>query len=231
VTDGRRPYGSHSFVMAPWAGRVRDATARWAGRTLPLPVGDAPHAMHGLVHDRPWTLVDATPTTVTTRIEIDAEEWFAPLHLTQTVEVRAGAVQLRLVAAAPDGPAPATVGWHPWFRRDVDGRSATVTLPDAALLQRDAAGIATDVRVPLPEGPLDDALVDLAGPVVVRYPDLVDVAVVSDAPVTVVFTGHPRGVCVEPQSGPPDEVNHPAARVVMSGRPLELRAELRLTPS
>jgi aldose 1-epimerase len=230
VDDGLAPFGSHSFVMAPWAGRVRDATARWGGRSLSLPVGDPPHALHGLVHDRRWQVVDATPTAVTTTTEVTEEEWFAPLHLTQRIEVTDEAVRLHLVAEAARDPAPVTVGWHPWFRRVVDDVPVEVVVPRGEVLRRDAAGIATGERVPVPDGPLDDALLDLSGPVVVRYPGLVEVAVATDAPVTVVFTGHVRGVCVEPQSGPPDEVNRPTARVASPGAPLELRAELRFSP-
>jgi aldose 1-epimerase len=230
VTDGLAPFGNHSYVLAPWAGRVRDATARWGGRTLPLPVGDAPHALHGLVHDRRWDLVGATATTVTTTTEVTEDEWFAPLHLTQRIEVADGAVRLHLVVEAPRGPAPATVGWHPWFRRVVDDVPVEVVVRGGALLRRDPAGISTGERIAVPDGPLDDALVDLAGPVVVRYPGLVEVVVVGDGPVTVVYTGHARGVCVEPQSGPPDEVNRPTARVAAPGAPLELRAELRFNP-
>lgn len=231
VDDGLTPFGNHSFVMAPWAGRVRDATARWDGRTLALPVGDAPHALHGLVHDRRWELVDATSTTVTATAEVTGEEWFAPLRITQRVDVRDGAVRLHLVVDAPHEPAPATVGWHPWFRRSVDGADVAVVVPGGEVLRRDAAGIATDERIGVPDGPLDDALVDLTGPVVVRYPGLVEVAVATDARVTVVYTGHRRGVCVEPQSGPPDEVNRATARVAHPGEPLELHAELRFSPA
>jgi aldose 1-epimerase len=231
VADGLVPFGNHSFVMAPWAGRVRDASARWDGRTLALPVGDAPHALHGVVHDRRWQLVDATPTAAVTTTDVTAAEWFAPLRLEQRVEVRDGAVRLHLAVDAPHEPAPVTIGWHPWFRRVVGGTTVEVTVPGGAVLRRDAAGIATDERIAVPGGPLDDALVDLAGPVVVRYPGLVEVAVMSDAPVTVVYTGHPRGVCVEPQSGPPDEVNRPTTRVVRPGRPLELRAEFHVSPT
>lgn len=231
VDDGLAPYGNHSFVMAPWAGRVRDATARWNGRTLTLPVGDAPHALHGLVHDRLWEPIDATPTAITTATGVAAEEWFASLHLQQRVEVDDGVVRLHLVVDAPHEPAPATVGWHPWLRRVVDGTDVEVIVPGGELLRRDEAGIATDDRIAVTGGPLDDAVVDLTGPVVVRYPGLLEVAVVSDAPVTVVYTGHRRGVCVEPQSGPPDEVNRPTARVVRPGEPLELHAELRFSPA
>jgi aldose 1-epimerase len=229
VTDGRAPFGSHSFVMAPWAGRVRDAVARWDGRELHLPALDPPHALHGLVHDRPWEpLGTPTPSSGSWRTEVSADEWFAPLVLEQRVTATLDAVHLALSIAAPDAPAPATVGWHPWFRRELGGRTLTTELPDARCLERDAAGIASTTRGPLPDGPLDDCLVDLAGPVHLRWGDHLAVTVTSDAPATVVYTAHRLGVCVEPQSGPPDEVNT-APRVVVPGQPLTLHATLAVS--
>jgi aldose 1-epimerase len=226
VSDGRPPFGSHAFVMAPWAGRVRDAVARWEGRALALPALDPPHAIHGLVHDRTWEPTgDASPVAGAWRTEVAATEWFARLVLEQRVSVTPEAVHLALSVDAPDEPAPATVGWHPWFRREVGGHAVTVTLPDARCLARDEVGIATPTRVAVPDGPLDDCLVDLAGPIELRWGDHLRASVTSDAAATVVYTAHRLGVCVEPQTGPPDEVNT-APRLVVPGRPLTLHATI-----
>jgi aldose 1-epimerase len=230
VTDGQRPWHTDGFVMAPWAGRIRDAVARWDGTERDLTVTDAPHALHGVVHDRPWTPVAASDdgTSAAWRREISADEWFAPLVVTSRVSLTPDALDLELIAEAPRAPAPATIGWHPWFRRQVAGRPLTLGLPPAACLLRDQAGIATTTRAPVPDGPLDDALVDLAGPVELRWEDHLAVTVSSDAPVTVIFTAHPQGVCVEPQSGPPNEVNT-GPRVVFPGHPLRLHARVQIS--
>lgn len=230
VTGGQRPWNEHSFVMAPWAGRIRDGVARWDGTELALRITDPPHALHGLVHDRAWTPLapaDPTDTSAAWRTEVTADEWFAPLVLTSGVSLTPDALELELTAEAPDAPAPVTMGWHPWFRREIAGRSVQVDLPAASCLVRDAAGIATTTRGPVPVGPLDDCLVDLAGPAELRWGDELTVRVDSDAPATVVYTAHPLGVCVEPQSGPPDEVNT-APRVVTPGDPLRLHARIAI---
>lgn len=229
VTDGQRPWHTDGFVMAPWAGRIRDAVASWGGTERTLTTTDAPHALHGVVHDRPWTPVAASDdgTSAAWRREVTADEWFAPLVITSRVSLTPDALDLELIAEAPRAPAPATIGWHPWFRRQVAGHALTLGLPPAACLLRDAAGIATTTRVPVPDGPLDDALVDLAGPVALRWEDQLAVTVTSDAPVTVVYTAHPQGVCVEPQSGPPNEVNT-APHVVSPGQPLRLHARVEV---
>lgn len=228
VTAGRLPFGNHSFVMAPYAGRVRDAVARWDGRELALPRTWPPHAIHGLVHDRPWERTEVPEDRVSPgaaiaawRIAVPADAWFARLVVAQVVAVTPVAVRLDLEVTAPDAPAPATTGWHPWFRREIGGHQVAIELPDARLLRRDADGIATSERIAVPEGPLDDALVELTGPVHLRWGDHLAVSVASDAPVTTVFTEHPLGVCAEPQSGPPDEVNADP-RVVVPGAPLAL---------
>jgi galactose mutarotase-like enzyme len=55
-----------SFVMAPWAGRIRGGALHLEGRTYRLPTDrTAPHAGHGLVMDRPWQVLDAGVDLVT----------------------------------------------------------------------------------------------------------------------------------------------------------------------
>lgn len=220
-TDPIRGSPGGSFVMAPWAGRIRDGDARWRGdrRSLPRDPEDG-HALHGLVRRRVWRRIGETSWSVT----VAGDEWFGPLEIRQHVQLRADALRLTLEVHAlePDAPAPATVGWHPWFRRHVAGSAVEVRLPGSgSLLERDADGIATDRRIPIPPGPWDDAFIGLDGPVSLVWPGLLELDVTSDAPVVVVFTERPDVVCVEPQSGPPDEVNDDPDPIT-SDHPLEL---------
>jgi aldose 1-epimerase len=219
---GANIFGWGSFVMAPWAGRIRHGRARWGGRELQLDVRDDVHALHGLVFDAPWTAADATTGSAAWQVEVPAAAWFAPLRITQHVMLTEAALRLHLEVQAPEEPAPVTVGWHPWFRREVGGAALEFDLPDRRMLVRDQEGIATAERIAAPTGPVDDAFVDLAGPVVLRWPGLVELTMVSDGPVTVVFTEPSTVVCIEPQSGPPDEVNLPSPRVAAPGAPLHL---------
>jgi aldose 1-epimerase len=52
------------FFMVPWCNRVRDASFVWGGRRVDLrPDGREPHAMHGDVRKRAWSIVDRTPVS------------------------------------------------------------------------------------------------------------------------------------------------------------------------
>jgi aldose 1-epimerase len=226
---GDNRFGWGCFLMAPWAGRIRDGAASWAGRTRMLDRHGDPHALHGLVHDGAWTQVGDRSW----RIAVGAAEWFAPLVVTQHVALAADHLRLDLEVHAPDAPTPATVGWHPWFLRRLTpgGPPVHVEVPATAMLARDDAGIATTREVPVPTGPWDDAFVGLHAPVTLTWPGQLQLAIDSDAPVTVVFTEPSTVLCVEPQSGPPDEANLPTARVVTPDAPLRLSTTWRwLTP-
>jgi aldose 1-epimerase len=219
-TDRIPGFPSGSFVMAPWAGRIRQADARWRGQRRSLRAHDDGHALHGLVKDRAWERRGETSWVV----RVDEQEWFGPLEIHQHLHLRPDALELVLEVHAleAEGPAPASVGWHPWFRREVGGSPVRLTLPEqASMLERDPDGIASDRRVPVPAEPWDDAFIELGGPITLTWPAVVELSITSDAPVVVVFTERPEVVCVEPQSGPPDEVNRDPDPVTPQ-RPLRL---------
>ena len=50
--------------MAPFAGRIRRGRFAFRGRDYELPLNMAPHAIHGVVFDRPWDVVSADTISV-----------------------------------------------------------------------------------------------------------------------------------------------------------------------
>ncbi len=123
---------------------------------------------------------------------------------------------------------PVIVGWHPWFaRRLARGGSVELDLPAGGMLVRGADGLPTGEVVPPPPGPWDDAFVELAGPPVVRWPGAIEVAIVSEAPCWVVYTEREEGICVEPQTGPPNGLVDGGYALVEPGRPFEASMALR----
>ena len=155
--------------MAPFAGRVRDASLAFAGATYALRPSLPPHAIHGTVLDRPWRLVGEG--TIATDLGPDwpfagwAVQRFdlGPDHLTFRLEVHG------------DEPMPASIGWHPYFLRRLAGVDGELELAfeAGAMYVRDAAGIATDRRIEPPPGPWDDTFTDLrrsARPALARLP-------------------------------------------------------------
>jgi aldose 1-epimerase len=224
LTEGPAPMGWGSFPMAPYAGRIREGRFEFRGRRYELPMLMPPHAIHGTVLDRPWRAVD--DRTITTEL---GRSWPFAGRAIQRFELEAGRFTSRLEVNA-DEPMPASIGWHPWFRRlprSVGGSHAgsaiepvELELDAGAMFRRDAAGIATsELVVPPPVGPWDDCFTDLRHPPIVRWPGFLELTIQSDCPVWVVYTMPTDALCVEPQTAPPDALNQSPA-IVEPGRPL-----------
>ena len=222
---GPEPYRYGSFVMAPYAGRVRDARLHYRGQQVELPRTLPPHAGLGLVLDRPWQVTARDAVSVAMQCRFD-DRWPFGGRVLQSVVLRKAGVDLAVRVEADQHSFPATVGWHPWFARHLGGAEVEIGLSAAAMLRRDASGIATDERVPVRPGPWDDCFVAVDWPVRAVWPTVLELEVRSNAACVVVYDEHPAAVCVEPQTGPPDAVNaQPFA--VSPGTPLLARASWR----
>lgn len=236
-TGGGVGYGC--FVMAPWAGRLRDGRVSANRRTLQLRrEPDDGHALHGLAHRRPWTVETATPerarlsctVPAATHDRADAnigtDGWFTEVALTHDLVLHPDRLELQLTAT-PARTTPCTIGWHPWFRRYLDDAEVALEVPASHVLRKDRVGITTTEPIPVPPQPWDDTFGGLTGPVHLRWPGVLEVELASDAPVAVVFTGRTYGVCVEPQSGPPDEPNLAERRLAGPDAPVTLLSTWR----
>ncbi len=204
-----------SYPMVPWAGRIRHGRFTFAGREHRLPLGMPPHAIHGVVYDCPWSVVDAT----TIAIELD-ERWPFRGRVAQRFALDEDGLAVTMTITA-DEPMPVALGWHPWFRRSIADDGATVRLSFDAreMLVRDAEGMPTGERVPPTPGPWDDAFTGLQGPPVLEWPGELRLELSSSCEWWVVYSEPVHAICVEPQSGPPDAVNLDP-EVVEPGRPL-----------
>jgi aldose 1-epimerase len=227
--DGPITWGS--YPMAPWAGRIRHGRFAFAGAGHRLPLGMPPHAIHGVVYDRPWRVVD--PTT----IEIDLDDrWPFRGRVTQRFSLDEDGLEVTMTLEA-DEPMPVVMGWHPWFRWTLADGDPTARLAFAAetMLVRDADGMATTERAAASPGPWDDAFTGLLDGPAIEWPGRLRLAMTSTCPWWVVYTMLPHALCVEPQSGPPDAVNLGAVApdlgpaVVVPGAPLTQTMRWRWT--
>ena len=214
-TEGYGPFAWGSFPMAPFAGRIRDATLTFGGATHRLPIAMPPHAIHGTVLGRRWHVLG--DGGIATDLGPD---WPFAGRAIQRFELAADHLTCRLELHA-DEPMPASIGWHPWFARRLDGVDADLELDlDAgAMYLRDDAGIATNELVVPPPGPWDDCFTDLRRSPSLRWPGFLELTVESDCPDWVIYTVPEDALCVEPQTARPDALNT-APTVVMPDQPL-----------
>ena len=126
----------------------------------------------------------------------------------QKIEVLDDAVRWSLEYDPGDCTLPAWIGMHPWFPRDLDrGGSAEIEFKAAKMLKRDEDGIPSGEYVPQPAGPWDDAFTGIKGTPAVVWEDVARISIECDAPWWVVYSEDSDGVCIEPQTAPPDAQN------------------------
>jgi aldose 1-epimerase len=190
------------YPMVPFAGRVRDAHVAFRGESFEFPANDAPersHALHGTLFDVAWTVVTATPTRVEMSCTLVAPwPWRGEVH--HAVELSDTALTCTLSLTAHEDM-PAMLGWHPWFVQPQN-----VSLPFASMLERGPDYLPTGKIVAPSLENADDCFVDSRGPLTLTYEDCA-LTLQSDCSHWVVYNQPTHAICVEPQSGPPNEVN------------------------
>ena len=219
VDDGPIWWGS--YPMAPFAGRIRRGRFAFHGRDYELPLNMAPHAIHGVVFDRPWDVVSAD--TISVRL---GQPWPFAGTVTQRFAVDSDRLKVELELAA-DEPMPGWMGWHPWFRRRIDGAGPLeLGFEPGAMYERDGEGIATGRLIPPTPEPWDDCFTGLRSDPRLTWPGGPELTISSNCVDWVVFNQRDDAICVEPQSAPPDAVNLDGP-VVEPGAPLLVTMEWR----
>ncbi|HET7168759.1 MAG TPA: hypothetical protein VFI69_06115 [Candidatus Limnocylindrales bacterium] len=216
VTEGWGPIRWGCYPMAPFAGRLRDGRFTFRGRAVQLPRNLPPHAIHGTVFTRPWSIVTRADDRAVLATDLGTD-WPFGGRVTQAVTLGADGLEATLALDA-DEPMPASLGWHPWFRRRLAGTAeapppsaAELSFDAGAMYERGADGLPTGALVAPGPRPWDDAFTDLRASPIVRWPGIVEIALSSTADVWVVYDEATEGICVEPQTAPPDAVNLAAA--------------------
>ena len=205
VTDGEGPLWWGCYPMAPFAGRIRDGRFRFRGRDYQLPLTMPPNAIHGTVLDRAWQVTFRGDA----RVELEADlgaDWPFRGRATQAIVLVPGGLEATLTVEAID-PMPVVLGWHPWFRRDIDGAAAQLDFVAHWMYARDASGLPTGATIPPTPRPWDDAFTDIDIPPRLTWPGVIRLDIRSTAPLWVVFDERDDAICVEPQTGPPDAFN------------------------
>ncbi len=122
VAQGKDVFHFGSFVMAPWVGRLRDARLNYGGDQYRFAANSGPHALHGLVTERPWRVTGDGELS----IEL-GEPWPWPCRVVQRTELSARRATFRIEVYAREAM-PAAVGWHPWFVRRLAGAPTSAEL-------------------------------------------------------------------------------------------------------
>lgn len=178
-SPGQLSLGMHGAVLAPWPNRLDAGRFQFGGESFQVTVNEPErnNAIHGLVWDRDWDLVEHTDAQVMFGVELPATDYGFALHLTLTYALSDGGLWVRCTARNLDQrSAPFGVGFHPWLSpgaAGVDDCQLQVDAerwlrPNDRLLPIEATDIPAqfDFRVArrLGETVIDDAFTAATGP-------------------------------------------------------------------
>lgn len=212
------------FLMAPWPGRLDGGRFEWRGRTIQLPRTHGRHAIHGLVWDRPWTVVSASSTAAVIACELPRDEWPMGGIVRQSFALRPDGLAIDASIRAGESM-PAALGWHPWFLRR-GGASLRVDADEVLELRHmlpTGRAIPVAGRFDLRAGPdlgrrrLDDVYLGARPPIEIRWPDLALRLETDPWLSTVVVYTPPGAICVEPQTALPNALGLGASMGLAAG--------------
>lgn len=206
-SDPRSSFLWGCYPMAPYAGRVRNGRFEWNGVQHQLELGMPPHAIHGSVLDRSWEVSTSSGTEAVLETSL-GEGWPFNGRALQRIVLEPGGLRLNLEVHSDSEAFPASLGWHPWFRRQLArGAGAELKFAAASMYTRDAEHI-PDGSLALPsQGPWDDCFTDLESNPRIRWPAALELELSSTARHWVVYDEPEHAICVEPQTGPPNAFN------------------------
>ena len=191
------------YAMAPWAGRVKDgliASPTTGEHQLPTFI-DPPHALHGFGLTSSWQEVGPG------HLLLHLPAPYGGATVEQRFEVLDDAIRWSVEYDANGCDLPVWLGQHPWFARDLErGGSAELEFSAGKMMKRDDKLPTGELILPSPQ-PWDDAFTDVRGTPAIIWEDVARIDIESDAPWWVIYTEDPEGICVEPQSAPPDAAN------------------------
>ena len=218
LTEGWGPIDWGCYPMAPFAGRIRDGRFTFRGRDVQLPLNLPPHAIHGTVFERPWEVVSQADDRLVLTIDL-GPGWPFGGNVTQSIELGPGGLdatltlgptsRCRLRSAGTRGSA-APLARGPTPPRPPQPRSSSSSTPSRCSSVEPTACRPGPSSRPGPR-PWDDAFTDVRTSPIVRWPGAIEIALSSTAAVWVVYDERIEGVCVEPQTAPPDAINLAAA--------------------
>lgn len=221
------PIDHGMYVMAPWAGRI---AGNAVGAHL-IPANFGPWAIHGTAPWGPATLAEQSADSITFHQGLGGWPFAGSVRTRWSID--GDVLHTAIAVRAHEQAFPASVGWHPWFPRELASVAAVVDLPATQQLLRGDDALPTGELVPFTAdyGTYDDALLVPDQRASIRWPGIATIEVHSSSPWFVLFDQLPDAVCIEPQSGPPDALRpqaHWTPMIVTPDAPLELRASWRV---
>lgn len=217
VTEGERPTRWGSFPMVPWCGRLAYGKLLIDEVNYEFPITSPPHANHGFAHTQAWKIAKADPTSVRMSTDL-VDPWPFGGRVVQRFALDDDSLTVRIEVHAGQELMPAMAGWHPWFRRQLDrGEPAELAFRADTSYEVDDDLLPTGEFAPLPDPPWNMTVTGMANWPTITWPGALELQIESNFDHWVIFTEPDHAICVEPQSGAPNELNTDPVMVAPGG--------------
>ncbi len=207
-TDDPMRWGS--YPMVPWAGRVRHGRFAFDDGEYELPITLAPHAIHGTAYTSAWSKTGTASSSTSMEMKVSlGPPWPFAATLVKRAEVSPTGLHITLELTADTAAMPAQLGWHPWFRRFIDGVEGELRFDARSMYELDHEMIPTGRLVAPKPPPWDNCFTDIdadTGPTI-RWPGRLRLDLRSSCDHWTVYTEPEHAICVEPQTTAPDVFN------------------------
>lgn len=227
------PKGDHPliggwYLMAPWAGRIRDNQVVYKGNHFPQEINFQNWAIHGTVLFVEGKIRNQSETSVEIVHETN-NKWPVKMEIVQKWSITNNFVKCQVSVSSSSGEFPAEIGWHPWFKRQLEkGKPAKFGVEAISQYVKDENFFTLNKTKPIGIPPFDDAFDVPTGKGFIEWPDALRIDFSSDVDTFVIYDEPEDVFCIEPQTGPPDSINH-ARHVVSPGKPLEASVKWEIT--
>ena len=108
-----------AYPLVPFSNRIGHASLVWQGTQHPLlrNNGDEPHAIHGVGWQRAWQVLDSDATSAMLAYEHRPDAaWPFAFDCSHTLRLTPHGLEMVLAMTNQSSqPAPAGLGWHPYF--------------------------------------------------------------------------------------------------------------------
>lgn len=221
-------YHYQSSLLFPFPNRLSEGSFTFEGKTFQFPMNDfgRPNALHGLLHNQPFELIDQQENELDLICRYDGGLDYYPfpfqIELKYTLALGSLSIQVEITNTG-SSLMPCAFGWHPYFNLPQEGQLGALQLNNVSLVEVDDAMIPTGKSTPYRtlEQPVDISELELDScfratemqdRYVTRliYPDQSALEVWQDKshPFTQIYTPDDRKtIAIEPMTGNIDALN------------------------
>jgi aldose 1-epimerase len=192
------------FAMVPFAGRIRNGIIKDSkGNKFQLPnIYDPPHSLIGFGATSSWEDLG----NGTQYLELPTP--FKGASATQRYEILDNALRWSISYDANGCDLPVTLGFHPWFPRDIGrGSSAEIIFHASKMFQKSEENLPTGKLIPPTPPPWDDTFIEVIGTPMILWPGAALISMHFDSPYFMLYSQDEEGICFEPVTAPPDAQN------------------------